>query len=156
MPIVSSQIIKSHDRGNGSQRVFEQHTDHNGDVHEHRYTCPLNHNINQALLDWQPILNTTLVNSEKESYQQAIEDGVDPNTITLKHLSNTQKARRVVRALMLGNPNKMLKAAQYVQGFTNAQIEKFFTVAQRKRIRVRQNYILNNQTVFSADVREEL
>ena len=156
MPIVSSEIIKTRNRGNGSRVVFEQHTDHNGDIHEHRYYCPVDHDIDQALLDWIPTLDASLIEGEKESYQQAIEEGQDPNAITLKHLNNTQKARRVVKALMLGSPEKMLKAAEYVQGFTDAQIENFFTVAQRVRIRTRQDYILNNQAVFTADEREEL
>ena len=156
MPIVSSTIIKSRNRGNGSRVVFEQHTDHNGDIHEHRYYCPVDHDIDQALLDWVDVLNISLIEGEKESYQSAIEDGGDPDTIVLKHLSATQKARRVIRALMLGSPEKMLKAAEYVQGFTNTQIENFFTQAQRIRIRTRQNYILNNQAVFTADEREEL
>ena len=156
MPIVSSTIIKSRNRGNGRLAVFEQHTDHNGDIHEHRYSCPVGHDIDQALLDWIPKLDASLIENEKESVQKAIEDGADPDTITLKHLTNLQKAKRVIRALMLGSPEKMLKAAEFVQGFTDAQIENFFTAAQRARIRTRQDYILNNQAVFDLDTREEL
>ena len=156
MPILSSQIVKWSDKGNGRLAVFEQHTDHNGDIHEHRYSCPVGHDIDQALLDWVPKLEVSLIDSEKASVQQAIEEGADPATLTIKHLSNNQKAKRVVKALMLGSPEKMLKAAEYVQGFTNTQIENFFTQSQRIRIRTRQNYILNNQSVFNDDLREEL
>jgi len=156
MPIVSSQIIKWRNRGNGRLAVFEQHTDHNGDIHEHRYSCLVGHDINQELLDWVPKLEASLIEGEKESLQQAIQEGADPSIIVLKHLNNNQKAKRVVKALMLGNPEKMLKAAEYVQNFTNIQIENFFTQTQRIRIRERQNYILNNQLLFDDDVREEL
>ncbi len=68
----------------------------NGDVHEHRYHCPVDHDINQALLDWIPTLDASLIESEKESYQAAIENGDDPATIITKHLTATQKAKRVV------------------------------------------------------------
>lgn len=156
MPIVSSEIIKSRNRGNGRLAVFEQHIDHNGDIHEHRYSCPVGYDINQRLLDWIPILENTLIESEKKTLQRSVEDGADPADIILKHLTNTQKAKQVIKALMLGSPEKMLKAAQYVDGFSDAQIENFFTVAQRIRIRERQTYILNNQSVFNDDVREEL
>ena len=156
MPIVSSVITKQRDRGNGRLAVFEQHTDHNGDVHEHRYSCPVGHDTTQALTDWVAMLDASLITSEKESYQSAIEEGADPATLTVKHLSALQRARRVIKALMLGSPEKMLKAAEYVQGFTNDQIESFFTVNQRIRIRARQDYILNNQVLFNADLREEL
>ena len=156
MSIVFSQIVKSRNRGNGRLSVFEQHTDHNGDIHEHRYSCPVGHDVDQALLDWIPVLEVNLIAGEKESYQLAIEEGADPSTLVVRHLSNLQKAKRIVKALMLGSPVKMLKAAEYVQGFTNTQIENFFTQSQRVRIRTRQNYILDNQAVFNADFREEL
>jgi hypothetical protein len=156
MPIVNSIITKQRDRGNGRLAVYEQHTDHNGDVHEHRYSCPVGHDTDQALIDWIPKLNVSLIEGELESYQQAIEEGADPASITVKHISANQKAKRIVRALMLGSPERMLKAAQFVKGKTNAQIENFFTAAQRVRIRTRQNYILNNQAVFDGDEREEL
>ena len=156
MPIVTSTIIKSRDRGNGRLAVFEQHVDHNGDVHEHRYSCPVGHDIDQELLDWIPKLEASLISSEKESIQKAVEEGADPATLSRKHITANQKAKRIIKALMLGSPEKMLKAAQYIQGFTNAQIENFFTQAQRVRIRTRQDYILNNQSVFTSDLREEI
>ena len=156
MSIVSSTIIKHRNRGNGSLSVFEQHTDHNGDVHEHRYHCPVGHDIDQALLDWVPVLEAALIDGEKESVQSMIEDGVDPASITVKHLTNSQEARRVVKAMMVADPAKALKAAEYVQGFTDAQIENIFTIKQRVMIRTRQSYILNSQSVFDGDLREEL
>lgn len=156
MSVVSSEIIKYRDRGNGRLAVFEHHTDHNGNIHEHRYSCPVGHDINQELLNWVPKLNSTLLSSERAKIQQLLENGTDPADITTKHLNAVQKAKRVVRALMLGSPGKMLKAAEFVQGFTNDQIDNFFTVAQRIRIRTRQDYIINNQSLFNDDQREEL
>ena len=56
------------------------HTDHNGDKHEHRYHCPVGHDIDQALLDWVPKLESSLIEGEKESYQSAVEEGADPRS----------------------------------------------------------------------------
>jgi hypothetical protein len=156
MAIVSSEVWKTRNRGNGRLAVFEKHTDHTGEVHEHRYSAPAGHDTAQELLNWVPVLESNLIEAEKNEIQSSIENGADPETITTKHLTGTQKAKRVVKALMLGSPEKMLKAAEYVQGFTNTQIDNIFTQAQRVRIRERQNYILNNQSVFVADLREEL
>lgn len=157
MPIVSSEMLKpARDRGNGYLAVYEKHTDHNGKRHEHRYSCPVGHDIDQELLNWVPTLEAALIKSEKESVQANVENGADPANIIVKHLTNNQKAKRVIKALMLGNPEKLLKAAEYVQGLTSTQIENSFTQLQRMRIRGRQNYILNNQSVFNADIREEL
>jgi hypothetical protein len=114
------------------------------------------HDIDQELLAWIPKLDATLLSSERSTIQRLLENGTDPNDITPKHLNAIQKAKRVIRALMLGSPEKMLKAAEFVQGFTDAQIDNFFTQSQRVRIRTRQNYILDNQSVFNGDQREEL
>ena len=156
MPIVQSTITRDHNRGNGTRSIHEQHVDHLGEIHAHRYTAPLNYDADASLLEWVPLLEGYLIQGEKDSVKQAVKEGVDPSGIPRKHLTTTQKARAVIKALMLGSPEKMLKAAQYVQGFTNTQIENFFTQAQRVRIRVRQNYILDNQATFNADTREEL
>ena len=156
MPIVTSTIIKSRDRGNGRLAVFEQHVDHNGDVHEHRYSCPVGHDIDQELLNWVPKLEASLIDNEKESIQKAVEEGADPATLSRKHITANQKAKRIIKALMLGSPSRMLKAAEFVQGKTNSQLLNFFTQAQAIRIRARQNHILDNQSVFNSDVREEL
>lgn len=156
MPIVSSEIIKYRNRGNGRLAVFERHTDHNGDVHEHRYSCPVGHDIDQELLNWASKLDDVLIEAEEKKLQRLVESGVDPETIEVKHLTNTQKATQVIKGLMLGDPEKLLKAAEYVRGFTDNQVENFFTQEQRARIRTRQDYILNNQSLFDSDIREEL
>lgn len=158
MSIVRSEYLKPvhSDPVKGRLRVFEIHTDHNGDKHEHRYSCPLDHDTDQALLDWVPMLEQSLIDGEKAKVQHAIEEGVDHARITIKHLTAIQKARAIIKGLMLGNPAKMLKAAQFVEGFTNAQLLNFFTQAQAIRIRTRQNYILDNQATFLADAREEI
>lgn len=156
MPIVSSAIVRNHNRGNGSLSVHEQHADHTGHVHEHRYYCPVDHDVNQALIDWVPVLESSLVANEKEVIQTQAESGDDPALIDTKHITVKQKNKRIIKALMIGNPAKMLRAAQYVQSYTNAQIEQIFTVSQRMRIRARQNYIIDNQSTFIGDLREEL
>jgi len=74
----------------------------------------------------------------------------------VKHLSTAQKAKQAIRALMLGKSYSMLKAALYIQKFSDAQIESHFSQAQRIRIRTMQNYVIDNQTVFNTDLREEL
>ena len=158
MSIVSSQIVRNHDRGNGSLSVHEEHTDHLGIIHEHRYKCPLDYDVDTALINQAPIVETNLAQNEKQEIQSAVEDGADPALIIVKHITNQQKARRVVKALMRGHAKRVIKAAEYVSTFTDVQIENFFTVAQRIRIRNRQNYILNNQVILETDEpqREEI
>jgi len=156
MPIIDSEVWKVRNRGNGRLAVFEKHTDHNGKVHEHRYGAPVGHDVATSLAAWIPKLEAQLIASEKEGVQSAVQEGADPSALELKHLTTAQKAKRVIKALMLGSPYKMIKAAQYVQGFSDGQILSHFTSEQLTRIRARQNHILDNVAIFEADTREEL
>lgn len=73
MTIISSKIIKFRDKGNGRLAVFEQHTDDKGKVHEHRYSCPVKHDIDKELLNWAATLEKTLaeqVETEAELLQR--------------------------------------------------------------------------------------
>ena len=156
MPIVSSEIFKNHDRGNGSRRVFEFHTDHNGDVHEHRYYCPVDHDVDQALIDWVPKLEKSLIDGEKQKVLSAVEEGVDHARITLKHISAVQKAKQIIRGMMRGDPKVQLKSAQFVESLSNTQLRNHFPDAVALRIRRTQQYIINNQALFAEDIREDL
>lgn len=149
MPIVNSVIWKQRNRGNRRLAVFEQHTDHNGDIHEHRYSCPVDHDIDQALLDWVHVLEAGLIDNEKESIQRQVEEGADPATITRKHITTEQKAKRVIKALKAGKAENVIKAAQFVDGFNDAQILNFFTSSQLIEIRERIADIKNNVVLIN-------
>ncbi len=69
MAIVASKIVKFRDKGNGRLAVFEQHTDDKGKVHEHRYSCPVKHDIEKELLNWASTLETALAESEKQEVE---------------------------------------------------------------------------------------
>lgn len=156
MPIVSSVILKQRNRGNGTLHVMERYIDHLGINHEHRYYCPENHDTEQALLDWIQTLEASLISNEKQEIQSFVESGGDPSDIVKKYINNTQLAKAIIKALMWGEPVNLLKAAQYVDSFSDNQIENFFTISQRIRIRARESYILDNQTIINSDIREEL
>lgn len=158
MPIVSSEITRNHNRGNGSLSVFEQHTDHLGVIHEHRYHCPLGYDVDTALINWVAILEAALIQNEKQFIFDSVSEGADPSLLVVAHITNLQKAKQALRALMFGEAKNVIKAAEFVSGFSDAQIENHFTVAQRIRIRTRQNYVLDNQVIIETDAtqREEL
>lgn len=156
MSIVSSVVWKIRDRGNGRVAVFEKHTDHTGEVHEHRYSAPSGHDTEASLEEWAIELNGTLIAQEKAVVMTAVIGGADPAEINVKYLTGAQKAKQIIKALMLGKPYKMLKTAKYIQAFTDVQIEQHYTESQCVRIRSMQNYVINNQAVFGADLREEL
>lgn len=157
MPIVSSEISKIRHRGNGlSSWVREFHTDHNGDKHQNNYYCSPDFDTASELAINAAKQSIELIEAEKYQIKVAIQNGADPGTLETKHLTAAQKAKQAIRALMLGKSYSMLKAAQYIQKFSDAQIETHFSVSQRIRIRVMQNYVIDNQSVFSTDLREEL
>ena len=158
MPIVSSEIIKTRDRKTPSHPLWvrEAHTDHTGKVYGHDYYCPVDHDINQEMLDYIPKLEAMLIEAEKNEVQVAIENGADPDEITPKHMTNAEKADRAVMALMQGDSKKILKSAQYVKRLSDAQIRSlFYDTSQITKIRKRQDYVINNQALFADDIREK-
>jgi len=158
MPIVSSQIVRNHNRGNGVLSIHEQHIDHLGGIHEHKYRCPLDYDVDLALINWASILEANLIQNEKDIVFNSVSKGADPNLIIVKYISNLQKAKQALKALMFGRAENVIKAAEFVSSFSDVQIENHFTVVQRIRIRIRQDYVLNNQAIIEADAmqREEL
>jgi len=156
MPIVSSTVWKYHNRGNGKLAVFEAHTDHNGEVHENRYRTNVGHDLDAQLAINAVKKSAGLINAEKEKINKAIQNGADPATITTTHISTTQKAKQAIKALMFGDSRKTLKAALYIQGFSDAQIENHFNVEKRIKIRTMQNFVIDNQAVLASDLREEI
>jgi len=161
MPIESSRIVRTRNRGSKISpglriAVYARHTDHNGEPHSNWHYCGVNTDLDQKLAEWATDLNDTLIESETNSIQSAIENGSAPDSITLKHITNAEKAKAVIRALMLGKAKNVIRAAEYVQGFTDVQIEKLFTQEQRIKIRERQDLILSNQAAYLADVGEEI
>ena len=156
MPIVNSEIWKTRNRGNGRLAVFEKHTDHSGQMHEHRYDCPVGHDVDQEMLDYIPTLELSLIESEKNQVQSSLENGADPDEISPKHLSNAEKAERAVHALMQGDSKKILKSAQYVSRLTRTQLQGLkYDSDQITKIRKRQDYVINNQALFADDIREK-
>ncbi len=158
MAILSSQIVRNHDRGNGYLSVHEEHTDDLGIVHEHRYHCPVGHDVDLALTNWVAILEAILVRREKTIVFTTVSEGADPTLFVRKYLTVLQFAKQVLKALMFGRAEKVVKAALYISGFTDAQIENYYPVAIRIRIRARQNYVLDNQVIIETDAtqREEI
>jgi len=165
MPIVNSELWKWRDRGNGWLAIFETHTDHKGVVREYRSSRKVIPDLskeeieiilNQEMLARIPMHENELSIGELYSIQQQVENGIDPATIARNHTTRNQKAKSVAKALTKGSPRNLIKAALYIKGFSDTQIQGVLTYSQMLRIRARQNYILNNQDILVADIREEL
>jgi len=165
MPIVSSQIVKWRDRGNGRLAVFEQHTDHLGTIHERRPSRDAIPDLskeeveiilNQEMLDSVPKLESRLIEQEKKEIQEFIKNSGDPADIIRKHITVDQMAKAIIRGLSSGEPVNLFPAATFVNGFNTTQLRKFFTNDQVTRIEARVLYILDNQIAINGDIREEL
>ena len=156
MPIVSSTNKIHTDTVAGKLRVQERHLCQHGDLYEKRYSAPVGYNTDQSLADNAVKLSASLVSNEKQSILQAMEEGADPRTLSLRHLTTAQKYKQVIRSLMSGKGANVLRQAQIVKTLTDKQILSHFSQSQLDRIRSKMNYAIKNKDVLQADTREDL
>lgn len=158
MPIVSSQIVRSHDRGNGSLVVHEEHTDHNGKIHEHRYKCPLDFDVDAALVSHVPIQDLELIEHEKDLLREYVEEGNNPSGYTVSHLSTNEVIKATAKAVMASRAGDVIEGSKYLQGVANSVLDLIFNISTRNRINTRVNNIVANEANIRADEsqREEL
>lgn len=158
MTIISSQITHNQDRGNGSRSVHETHTDHVGVVHDHRYHAALDFDADAALSGNAVKMAQSLIDGEKERVFAEVEAGADPADITVDHITNKQALRQIVRAAMNMDAEAVIKAAEFIDTLTDAQLDNVFDPTIRIRIRNRVTGILDLKSSLVADTtkREEL
>ena len=151
MPIVSSKLIKFGHRRRNRLYVYEQHVDHVGVTHDHRYTCISGEDLDANLLKNVPKLNAKLTESEGHEVEDKISKGLDPNDIPTSHMTNKQKLKSVVIALMRAEAKNVFKAASIVDGVSDAVLRSIFSPARLVRIRTRVSYVLTNKSVIETD-----
>jgi len=151
MAIVNSVIVKQQDRGNGSLRVFEQHTDDLAIVHEHRYHCPVVYDTAQALIDYVPILEESLRTNEAEAIKQDMATGGDPNAVVNNYITVLRKDKSIARGMMRGLAEDVYLAAVYVEAMTDNRLGNMFNAPTVIRIRDRQALVITNHAAFIAD-----
>lgn len=81
MSITSSHIIHQQDNGAGQISIHEQHFDHEGKVHEHRYRQPSGTRqsvIDDALSDWARKLPAILAEHNSSDALEGMKAGDDP------------------------------------------------------------------------------
>jgi len=158
MPIVSSQIVRNHDRGNGKLSIHEEFIDHNGKIHEHRYHCPLDYDIDTALLSWIPMLDASLIENEAQETTNKTLSGEDPATMTFNHLSDTESVRARMTAFLTGQATQVVHMLAWVQSFSTPDLNGLgFTSQERGQISAREGTIdgvkalLETDTLFILD-----
>ena len=156
--IVNSYIHKSLNKPNNRLAIYEEHVDHLGVVHCHRYYCPADHNTAQALADWAAGFDVRIAESEGLRLVEFIQEGGDPVEATSDYLTAQQRAKAIVRGMMRAeNPETVLPTVEYINtSITDTQLTNFFSAAKATRIRARVDNILANKLFLESDVSEEL
>jgi len=152
MPIVLSQIVRNHNRGNGTLSVHEEHTDHVGKIHEHRYNCPLDHDVDLALTNWVPILEAVLVDNEISKAAGDALTGSDPATMTFNHLSEIESVRARMKAFLTGQATEVVHMLVWVQSFSTPDLNGLgFTAEERGQINARAGTIDGVKALLETD-----
>lgn len=158
MPIVNSYIHKTFTKPNDRQAVYEEHVDHLGVVHCHRYYCPADHNTAQALIDWAAGFDARMAIEEGERIFEFIREGGDPADISVDYLTNLQLATAVVKGAMASDsPKTILPTVQYIDAnITNTQLSNWFGSVIATKIRARIDAIMANELFLASDSSAEL
>lgn len=151
MAIVSSVIVRNHNRGNGTLSVHEQHTDHTGAIHEHRYYPPVRHDVNLALKNWAVKLPNFLAENEKGSIRKDVEAGNDPNLTTVVHITDNDKIEVVARTIMDSPGYKVIAGAEFIQTTPNLTLDAIFGATLRAEIKARAATIISNKAAALTD-----
>ena len=152
MPIVSSQIVRNHDRGNGSLAVHEEHIDHIGKIHEHRYRCPLVYDVDKALLDWSVILDASLISGEIDEVTNNALGGADPSIMLFKHLTEAESIRALMSAFLMGQAVDVIHMLTWVQSFSVPDLNGLgFTTEERGQISAREGTISGVKSLLETD-----
>ena len=142
MPIISSQITRNHNRGNGSLSINEEHTDQNGKIHEHRYRCPLDYDVDLALLSWVPILDQMLIDTEINQAEIDTANGADPATLAFNHLTEAESVRAMMRSFLTNEAMDIKHMLVWVQSFSVPDLNGLgFTSEERGQISAREGTI---------------
>ena len=142
MPIISSQIVRNHDRGNGSLSIHEEHTDHIGKIHEHRYSPPIGYDVDLALADWVPRLDQMLIDAEINQAEIDTANGADPATLTFNHLTEAESVRAMMRSFLTNEAIDIKHMLVWVQSFSVPDLNALgFTTEERGQISAREGTI---------------
>ena len=153
MPIAFSQIIRTFNKSGGHRAIYEQHTDHLGKIHDHRYQCDLDYNIEQALIDWASGMDARLIEQEKQQVREFISNGGDPSDLSVDYLSSQQTARSVIRGIMsTDDPLIIMPTAEYIDiNISDTQLTNWFGASKANRIRTRVNALIANKDFLESD-----
>ena len=157
MPIVSSSILRVINKQNGIA-VYEQHTDHLGVIHDHRYRTTTDADKDANLANWAAGLDAIIKRNELDAIEQRVSKGEDPNNIATVYVNGNRKLRAVVRAVMRTEAEKVLNAIDYINAITDTTLDTIFNVAKRNRIRARIAGLESIKTGLESDtsLREEV
>jgi len=138
MAIISSQIVKDRNRGNGSRAIHEEHTDHNGKIHERRYYCPIVFDVNAELITNAAEIEAALIEREKEDTFNEMLQGKNPASVTPDLLTEAESVRARMRAFLTGQATEVVHMYDWANSFTTPQLNTLgFTSAERGQINAR-------------------
>jgi hypothetical protein len=158
MPIVSSYNNKVLNKPNNRFAVYDEHVDHLGNIHEHRWYC--NNTVDQAArrAEWAANFDAHISLSESHRIQELAFSGEDVSIITSDYLTAGEQAKAIIKGFMRSkDPKAMSDTATWIDtNVTNTQLNNMFTLQQATRIRNRVDNIVMNKVFLDGDTSEEI
>lgn len=130
MPIVDSWIEPG-------TSVHEYHRDHLDRVQRKVYRAKEGDDINALMLARVPSLNTNLAVEEINEAIEAVRAGADAKTLTFVDQTNLRGRRRVVKAMLSGPPEDVMRLAEVLSGLTDTQLTNLLNISGAKLTRIK-------------------
>jgi hypothetical protein len=158
MPIVSSYNNKVLNKPNNRFAVYDEHVDHLGNIHEHRWYC--DSTVDQAArrAEWAANFDAYIAKAEAQRIQKFIFNEGAANDVTSDYLTAGEQARAIITGFMRSDdPKAMSDTATWIDtNVTNTQLNNMFTLQQANRIRNRVDNIVMNKVFLDEDTSEEI
>ncbi len=123
MPIVESRIDRIDPQGPGRIRVFEYFRDHTGFETTNIYDVHEGYDTALHLSDAVIFRDAHAIESEAEVVEARVLEDVEPDTITIAHITEDQKLIAIIMALMKGRAQQVFRAAQWIDdNISNGQL----------------------------------
>lgn len=154
MPIVSSIVAQTHDRGDGVTRVREVHTFHNGVKRNRRYKAATGIDHTILLVPHAVTIAAKEIADEAANFEAFIEAGGSPDGFTRDHHTASAFIKKMIRAFMkTRDPLLALPVARWMKNnLTNTQIDAKVPFETRQKVRSRITNLLAMQDQLEDDV----
>lgn len=153
MSIVLSSYRLGLEQPNDHVMVYEQHTDHIGEIYSHREYRLVSSNHDVILANHAIGLSARLLIWEKRNFERHLNNGQEPDTFSINHNSQQAMILPLIRVFAsMEDAHKAIFMALWIQAnLTSTQIQNVTNIAIKNKVVSRVTRLLSLKIDLEAD-----